>query len=179
MSRTHHRVAQSYTEYYLSDKTRINTDRHRLKDCSSLSYICFPLRKSAIICVSIKIQTLWNSVLLCGEIHSKPHSNEDDGPVFSVAEVPLNGIDPLVRCCTLAFSERNVPFPCGQYCFTCTSKAVRHAHVEQYDMYMWSSETCTCKTTLHTGEPYVTLRDKVLSIPGKAEAVMTNAVIIR
>ena len=100
----------SSTEYYLSDKTRINTER-RLEDCSSLSYICFPLRKSAIICVSIKIQTLWNSVLLCGEIHSKPHSNEDDGPVFSVAEVPLNGIDPLVRCCTLAFSERNVPFP--------------------------------------------------------------------
>ena len=54
-SKTHHRVAQSSTEYYLSDKTRINTDRHRLKDCGSLSYICFPLRKSAIICVSIKI----------------------------------------------------------------------------------------------------------------------------
>lgn len=66
-----------------------------------------------------------------------------------------------------------------QLCFTCTCKAVRHVHVEQYDMCMWSSETCTCKTTLHTGEPYVTLRDKVLSIPGKAEAVMTNAVIIR
>ena len=44
----------SSTEYYLSDKTRINTER-RLEDCSSLSYICFPLRKSAIICVSIKI----------------------------------------------------------------------------------------------------------------------------
>uniref|UniRef100_UPI003562EF1C hypothetical protein n=1 Tax=Bacteroides sp. HPS0048 TaxID=1078089 RepID=UPI003562EF1C len=39
-----------------------------------------------------------------------------------------------------------------QLCFTCTCKAVRHAHVEQYDMYMSSSETCTCKTTLHTGE---------------------------
>ena len=54
-SKTHHRVAQSSTEYYLSDKTRINTDKRGLKDCSSLSYICFPLRKSAFICVSIKI----------------------------------------------------------------------------------------------------------------------------
>ena len=50
MSKTHHRVAQSSTEYYLSDKTRINTDKRRLKDCSSLSYIfSFPLRKSALI----------------------------------------------------------------------------------------------------------------------------------
>jgi len=30
-------------------------DERKLKDCNSLSYICFPLRKSAIICVSIKI----------------------------------------------------------------------------------------------------------------------------
>ena len=37
-----------------------------------------PLRKSAIICVSIKIQTLWNSVLLCGEIHSKPYRDEQN-----------------------------------------------------------------------------------------------------
>ena len=70
-----------------------------------------PLRKSAIICVSIKIQTLWNSVLLCGEIHSNPYNNEDYGPIFSVAEVSIDGIVALVRCCTLAFSERNVPFP--------------------------------------------------------------------
>ena len=124
--------------------------KRRLKGCSSLSYICFPLRKSAIICVSIKIQTLWNSVLLCGEIHSKPHSNEDDGPVFSVAEVPLNGIDPLVRCCTLAFSERNVPFPGTQSCFTCTCKAARDAHVVLYEMHMSYRFTCTSKTTLHT-----------------------------
>ena len=167
MSKTHHRVAQSSTEYYLSDKTRINTDRHRLKDCSSLSYICFPLRKSAIICVSIKIQTLWNSVLLCGEIHSKPHSNEDDGPVFSVAEVPLNGIDPLVRCCTLSFSERNVPFPGAQSCFTCTCKAARDAHVVLYEMHMSYRFTCTSKTTLHTEASYVTLRERALSIPEK------------
>ena len=114
-----HRVPQS-TIYLMKCGL---THKHRLKNCISLSQICFPLRKSAIICVSIKIQTLWNSVLLCGEIHSKPHSNEDDGPVFSVAEVPLNGIDPLVRCCTLSFSERNVPFPGVQSCFRCTCKA--------------------------------------------------------
>ena len=36
--------------------------------------------------------------------------NEDYSPIFSMAEVPLNGIDPLARCCTLAFSVRNVPF---------------------------------------------------------------------
>ena len=126
-----------------------------------------PLRKSAIICVSIKIQTLWNSVLLCGEIHSKPHSNEDDGPVFSVAEVPLNGIDPLVRCCTLSFSERNVPFPGAQSCFTCTCKAARDAHVVLYEMHMSYRFTCTSKTTLHTEASYVTLRERALSIPEK------------
>ena len=70
-----------------------------------------PLRKSAIICVSIKIQTLWNSVLLCGEIHSKPISDEAYGPIFSVAEVSIDDIDPFVRYCTLSFSGRNVPFP--------------------------------------------------------------------
>ena len=70
-------------------------------------------------------------MLLCGEIHSKPHSNEDDGPVFSVAEVPLNGIDPLVRYCTLSFSERNVPFPGKLSCFTCTCFTALHVHVKQ------------------------------------------------
>ena len=83
-------------------------------------------------------------MLLCGEIDSYPYKNKDYGPIFSVAEVPLNGIDPLVRCCTLAFSERNVPFPGEQSCFTCTSK-----------------------TTLHTEASYVTLRDRALSIPEK------------
>ena len=83
-------------------------------------------------------------MLLCGEIHSKPHSNEDDGPVFSMAEVPIDGIVILARYCTLSFSERNVPFPGEQYCFTCTSK-----------------------TTLHTEALYVTLRERALSIPEK------------
>ena len=49
--------------------------------------------------------------VLCGEIHSKPISDEAYGPIFSVAEVSIDGIDPLVRCCTLFFLERNVPFP--------------------------------------------------------------------
>ncbi|MFS3040432.1 hypothetical protein AAH043_20715, partial [Bacteroides nordii] len=49
--------------------------------------------------------------------------NEDYSPIFSMAEVPLNGIDPLARCCTLAFSVRNVPFLGAQSCFTCTCKA--------------------------------------------------------
>ena len=57
------------------------------------------------------------------EIYLKPYSNEDDGPVFSMAEVPIDGIVTLARYCTLSFSERNVPFPGEQYCFICTCKA--------------------------------------------------------
>ena len=95
-------------------------------------------------------------MLLCGEI---PYNNEDDGPIFSMAEVPIDGIVSLARCCTLSFSERNVPFPGGQYCFTCTSKAVRHAHVELHDMHISYCFTCTSKTTLCIGGRYVTLRD--------------------
>ena len=106
-------------------------------------------------------------MLLCGEIHSKPYSNEDYDPIFLMVEVPIDGIVTVARCYILSFSERNVPFPGVQSCFRCTCKAVQHVHVEQYDMYMSSSETCTCKTTLHTGEPYVTLRDRALSIPEK------------
>ena len=124
-----------------------------------------PLRKSAIICVSIKIQTLWNSVLLCGEIDSYPYKNKDYGPIFSVAEVPLNGIATVIRCCTLSFSERNVPFPSEQSCFTCTCLTVPHVHVVLHHMHMSYCFTCTCKTTLHTEASYVTLRDRALSIP--------------
>ena len=57
--------------------------------------------------------------------------NEDYSPIFSMAEVPLNGIDPLARCCTLAFSVRNVPFLGAQTCFTCTCKAAWDVHVVQ------------------------------------------------
>ena len=91
-------------------------------------------------------------MLLCGEIHSKPYSDEDYDPIFSMEEVSVDGIVTVVRCCTLSFSERNVPFPGVRSCFRRTCKAVRHVHVVQYDMYMWYSETCTCKTRLLTGE---------------------------
>ena len=37
LNRNERNSPQSNTEYYLSDETRINTDKHRLKDCSSLS----------------------------------------------------------------------------------------------------------------------------------------------
>ena len=79
-------------------------------------------------------------------------SNEEYECLFSVPEVPQNNIITLTRCYALAFSERNVPFPGVQSCFTCTCKAVRHVHVERYDMCMWCSETCTCKTRLYTGK---------------------------
>ncbi|WP_278508646.1 hypothetical protein, partial [Bacteroides nordii] len=82
--------------------------------------------------------------LLCGEIHSKPYSDEDYDPIFSMEEVSVDGIVTVVRCCTLSFSERNVPFPGVQSYFTCTSKI-----------------------RLHTEASYVTLRDSALSIPEK------------
>ena len=72
------------------------------------------------------------------------NSNEDYDPIFSMEEVSIDGIVTLARCCTLSFSERNVPFPGEQSCFTCTSK-----------------------TTLHTEASYVTLREGALSIPEK------------
>ena len=106
-------------------------------------------------------------MLLCGEIHSNPYNNEDYGPIFSVAEVSIDDIDPFVRYCTLSFSERNVPFPGAQSCFTCTCKAARDAHVVLYEMHMSYRFTCTSKTTLHTEASYVTLRDRALSIPEK------------
>ena len=56
MSKTHHRVAQSSTEYYLSDETRINTDKHRLKDCSST------VMK---VCINLRFNKDLNSVELC------------------------------------------------------------------------------------------------------------------
>ena len=50
-------------------------------------------------------------------------SNEDYGYIISVAEVPIDGVITLARCCTLSFSERNTLFPGVQPCFTCTCKA--------------------------------------------------------
>ena len=84
-------------------------------------------------------------MLLCGELIR----NEDYGHIFSVAEVPLNGIATVIRCCTLSFSERNVPFPGAQSCFTCTCKAAWDVHVVLLHMYMSYRSTCTCRTALH------------------------------
>ena len=106
-------------------------------------------------------------MLLCGEIDSYPYKNKDYGPIFSVAEVPLNGIATVIRCCTLSFSERNVPFPGEQHCFTCTCFTALDVHVSQLYMYMFYCFTCTSKTTLHTEASYVTLREGALSIPEK------------
>ena len=106
-------------------------------------------------------------MLLCGEIDSYPYKNKDYGPIFSVAEVPLNGIATVIRCCTLSFSERNVPFPGEQSCFTCTCLTVPHVHVVLHHMHMSYCFTCTCKTTLHTETSYITLRDGALLISEK------------
>ena len=61
-------------------------------------------------------------------------------------------VDRIARDGSLVRLGRNVLLPGVGSCFTCTCKAVRHAHVGQYDMCMWSSETCTCKTMQLTGE---------------------------
>ena len=103
-------------------------------------------------------------MLLCGEI---PYNNEDDGPIFLMVEVPIDGIVTVAWCCTLSFLERNVPFPGEQSCFTCTCFTALDVHVSQSYMYMFYCFTCTSKTTLHTEASYVTLRDRALSIPEK------------
>ena len=92
---------------------------------------------------------------------------EDEGLVFSMAEVSIDSIDPLARYCTLSFSERNVPFPGKLSCFTCTCFTGPHVHVVLSHMCMSYCFTCTSKTTLPTGASYVTLREGALSIPEK------------
>ena len=43
-------------DFYVSlRQSSVYLMRRGLKACSFLSYICFPLRKSAFVCVSIKI----------------------------------------------------------------------------------------------------------------------------
>ena len=106
-------------------------------------------------------------MLLCGEIHSKPYSDEDYDPIFSMEEVSVDGIVTVIRCCTLSFSERNTPFPGELHCFTCTCFTAPHAHVVLSHMHMSYCFTCTSKTMLHTEASYVTLRDRALSIPEK------------
>ena len=113
-------------------------------------------------------------MLLCGEIHSNPYNNEDYGPIFSIAEVSINGIVTLVLCCTLSFSERNTPFPGELHCFTCTCFTAPHAHVVLSHMCMSYCFTCTSKTTLHTEASYVTLREEALSIGVRSTEVNKN-----
>ena len=95
------------------------------------------------------------------------YGNEDYGPIFSVAEVFLNGIIAVAWCCSLSLSERNVPFPGEQHCFTCTCFTAPHVHVVLSHMCMSYSFTCTSKTTLHTEASYITLWDRALSMPKK------------
>ena len=57
--------------------------------------------------------------------------------------------------------------PGRQRCFRCTCKAVRHVHVGQYDMYMWDSITCTCKTKQGTEKKNVPFRERQSTTPGK------------
>ena len=99
----------------------------------------------------------------CGELIR----NEDYGHIFSVADLPLNGIFTFARCCTLSFSERNVPFPGKLSCFTCTCFTAPHVHVVLSHMCMSYCFTCTSKTALHAEASYVTLREGALSIPEK------------
>ena len=84
-------------------------------------------------------------------------SNEEYECLFSVPEVPQNNIITLTRCYALAFSERSVPFPGVQSCFTCTCFTAPHAHVVPSHMHMSYCFTCTSKTMLHTEVSYVTL----------------------
>ena len=48
-----------------------------------------------------------------------------------------------------------------QRCFRCTCKAVRHVHVEQYDMYISYRFRCTCKTRLYTGKTFLSKKSKI------------------
>ena len=139
------------------------THKHRLKDCSSLSQICFPLRKSAFQkrfklcgtpCYSVvkytQNRTVTKIMILSFRWRKYPQT----------ALLPLSGV-------VLCLSQKGTFFPGEQYCFTCTCKAVRHVHVGQHDMCISCCFTCTSKTMLHTEASYVTLRDRTLSAPKK------------
>ena len=142
----------------------MNADFRKGKQIDNKDPQSFNLCSSVLIRVSSDKDY---SVLLCGEIHSKPYSNEGYGYIFSVAEVSLNDIVTVARCRTLFFSERNVPFPDEQYCFTCTCFTAPHVHVVLSHMYMSYCFTCTSKTTLPTEASYVPLWDRALLIPEK------------
>ena len=145
MSKTHHRVAQSSTEYYLSDKTRINTDKRRLKDCSSLSYIfSFPLRKSALILrfnkdlnsVELRV-TLWWNTLKTVQWRRLWSYLFDGGSIRRWH---------CYRCPVLyfVFLRKEHSFPRWAalfymymfHCSTCTCRTVPHVHVVLLYMYI-------------------------------------------
>ena len=119
------------------------------------------------MCQLAALYTAWHWYIGTLANYSYLYGNEDYDPIFSMEEVSIDGIVTLARCCTLPFSERNVPFPGEQSCFTCTCFTALHVHVSLSYMYMFYCFTCTCKTTLHTEASYVTLRDRALSIPEK------------
>ena len=119
------------------------------------------------MCQLAALYTAWHWYIGTLANYSYLYGNEDYDPIFSMEEVSIDGIVTLARCRTLSFSERNVPFPGEQSCFTCTCFTALHVHVSLSYMYMFYCFTCTSKTTLHTEASYVTLRDRALSIPEK------------
>ena len=116
------------------------------------------------LCLKLINTTLWNSVLLCGEIHSKSYSNEDYDPIFLMVEVPIDGIVTVARCYILSFSEKNVPFPGEQHCFTCTCFTALHVYLKQ-------RYTPRLYTLLYEREIYRYRRKKLM--------VMTNAIKLK
>ena len=134
MSKTHHRVAQS-TIYLMKCGL---THKHRLKDCSYLSYICFPLRKSAF----------QKRFKLCGT------------PCYSVVKYTQNRT--VTKIMILSFRWRKYPqmalLPLSGVVLCLSQKGtffspvhslVLHVHVKLHEMCMSYCPTCTCRTALH------------------------------
>ena len=83
------------------------------------------------MCQLAALYTAWHWYIGTLANYSYLYGNEDYDPIFSMEEVSIDGIVTLARCCTLSFSERNVPFPGEQSCFTCTCFTALHVHVKQ------------------------------------------------
>ena len=114
------------------------THKHRLKDCSSLSQICFPLRKSAF----------QKRFKLCGT------------PCYSV--VKYIQIRTITKIMALSFRQRKYPqtasLPLSGVVLCLSQKGmflspvcsiVLDVHVKQHEMHMSCCPTCTCRTALH------------------------------